>query len=407
MSRTLLAVALTLLAALFAAAPGARAHVRSESHSVWEIDGGHVDLVMTLPTLETARLAPGRGQPSDAELERYLLQRVYPLAGGRRCALVPPVQALGARPGYRRLDFTFACPGAAGRGAADLAIRFQAFFDLVPSHLDYAQIQNAQTGEFTEQLLTRDRQTIEVTGGEAARLKAAGFLDFVRMGVMHILTGVDHMSFLVGLVLISRRVKDLLFVISGFTLGHSLTLALAVTGVLRPQADDIDALVALTIALIGLENVALQAKRPGAVALGFAGSLAVMAALKLAGFGALPVLLLAGAGLFGANYLLASGQVRDAARVRLAITMVFGLIHGFGFAAGLLDEPLPPERLGELLLGFNVGVELGQLTVVGAVGGLALTLGRLKLAPPRPIVVDAAASLLVGVGAFWFVTRAF
>jgi len=272
--------------------------------------------------------------------------------------------------------------------------------------VNYAQVQNAQSGAFTEQLVTRDRQTVQVTGGEADRLKAAGFFDFVRMGVVHILTGVDHMAFLVGLVLVSRRLKDLLFVVTGFTLGHSLTLALAVTGVVRPQADFIDALVALTIALIGLENVAIEARRPAMVAAAFALALAAMVALKLSGVGALPALLLLGAGLFGANYLLISGQVRDAARLRLAITLVFGLIHGFGFAAGLLDEPLPPERLAELLLGFNVGVEIGQLTVVGAVVGAAWGLARLKLAPPRPITVDAAAASLFGVAVFWFVTRA-
>jgi hypothetical protein len=142
------------------------------------------------------------------------------------------------------------------------------------------------------------------------------------------------------------------------------------------------------------------------VAAGFAFALAAMVALKLSGVGALPALLLLGAGLFGANYLLISGQLHDAARLRLAITLVFGLIHGFGFAAGLLDEPLPPERLAELLFGFNVGVEIGQLTVVGAVWGLAWSLGRLKLALPRPIVVDGAAAALVGVGVFWFVLRA-
>jgi len=388
-----------LAAALFAAA-AASAHVRSESHSVWEINGRNVDLVMTLPSLETARLGRG-GQPSDAELAHYLAARVYPLADGRRCALVPPVQALGARPGYRRFDLTYVCPGD-----RNLAIRTQAFFDVAPGHVNYAQVQNAQSGAFIEQLVTRDRQTVQVTGGEADRLKTAGFFDFVRMGVVHILTGVDHMAFLVGLVLVSRRLKDLLFVVTGFTLGHSLTLALAVTGVVRPQADYIDALVALTIALIGLEIVAIEARRPATMAAAFTVALAAMIALKLVGVGALPALLLLGAGLFGANYLLISSQVRDAARLRLAITLVFGLIHGFGFAAGLLDEPLPPERLAELLFGFNVGVEIGQLTVVGAVLGLAWGLGRLKLAPPRPITVDAAAASLVGVAVFWFVTRA-
>jgi len=396
---------LLVLAAALLGATTTAAHVRSESHSVWEINGRHVDLLMTLPVLETARLSRG-GQPSDAELATYLAARVYPLADGRRCAPVPPVQALGARAGYRRFDLTFVCPSV-----HNLAVRNQAFFDVAPGHVNYAQIQNAQVqgggaGAFTEQLITRDRQTVQVTGGEADRLKAAGFLDFVTMGVVHILTGIDHMAFLVGLVLISRQLKDLLFVVTGFTLGHSLTLALAVTGVIRPQADFIDALVALTIALIGLENVAIQAHRAKAVAAGFAVALAAMIALRLAGVGALPPLLLLGAGLFGANYLLISGQVHDAARLRLAITLVFGLIHGFGFAAGLLDEPLPLERLAELLLGFNVGVEIGQLTVVSTVWGLAWSLVRLRLAPPRPIVVDGAAASLVGVGLFWFVTRA-
>src|SRR6202012_2726852 len=113
-----------------------------------------------------------------------------------------------------------------------------------------------------EQLITNEHQTIDVTGGEGGRLKNASFLEFIRMGMMHIFTGIDHMSFLLGLVLISRRLRDLVFVVSGFTLGPSPTLALAVTGVIRPHAEYIDALVALTIVLIGAENIAEQTRRP-------------------------------------------------------------------------------------------------------------------------------------------------
>ena len=111
---------------------------------------------------------------------------------------------------------------------------------------------------------------------------------------MHILTGVDHMSFLLGLILISRRLKDLAFVVTGFTLGHSATLALAVTGIVRPHAEYIDALVALTIALIGAENIAVSLKRPGTIALAFGGTLILMALLQLLGAGGLPALLLLG-----------------------------------------------------------------------------------------------------------------
>jgi len=124
---------------------------------------------------------------------------------------------------------------------------------------------------------------VDVTGGEGGRLKSARFVEFIRMGMMHIFTGVDHMSFLLGLVLISRRLRDLVFVVTGFTLGHSLTLALAVTGVLRPHAEYIDALVALTIALIGAENIVVQTQKPRLVALAVGGSLALMAVLQWLG----------------------------------------------------------------------------------------------------------------------------
>jgi hypothetical protein len=189
--------------------------------------------------------------------------------------------------------------------------------ELIPSHTDFAQVQNAETGEFVEQLFTLEHQTIDVTGGETEHLKNARFSEFVLMGVMHIFTGIDHMSFLLGLVMISRRVRDLMLVVTGFTIGHSLTLALAVTGVLRPHGEYIDALVALTIALIGAENVVALNKRPTAVSLIAGGSLAIMMLLRWAGWGELPVLLLLGAGLFCANYLMISGNMRDAGRLRL------------------------------------------------------------------------------------------
>jgi hypothetical protein len=383
-------------------APAAGAHTRSQSHSVWEINGPEVDLVMTIPAIEADRLARDRVSPSDERLEAYLAERVYPIAAGVRCAIVPPVEALSATAGFRKLDFTFRCPPS-----SELQIHSGAFFDLVSSHTNFAQVQNAASGEFTEQLITLEHQTVEVTGGEGSRLKSARFVEFIRMGMLHIFTGVDHMSFLLGLVLISRRLRDLVFVVTGFTIGHSLTLALAVTGVLRPHAEYIDALVALTIALIGAENIVVQTRRPAAVALIVGASLALMGLFRALGFGGLPSLLLLGAGLFTANYLMISGRLRDAGRLRILITLVFGLIHGFGFAADLLELQLPPERLAELLVGFNLGVEIGQLMLVGAATLLAAAAVRLRLALPRRLVVDVASSFLVGLGIFWFVTRSY
>ncbi|MDP9011423.1 MAG: HupE/UreJ family protein [Pseudomonadota bacterium] len=388
--------------AALCAAGAVHAHTRSQSHSVWEINGVNVDLVMTIPSIELESLGSGNEPPADEQVENYLLPRVYPMAGGARCAPVPPVEALSATAGYRKYDFTFKC-----ETPDNLQIHSGAFFDWVPSHTNFAQVQNAATGEFTEQLITNEHQTVEVTGGSGSRLKSARFFEFIRMGTMHIFTGVDHMSFLLGLVLISRRLRDLVFVVTGFTIGHSLTLALAVTGVLRPHAEYIDALVALTIALIGAENIVVQTQKSTLIAIVVAVFMGAMAVVEWLGFGGLPSLLLLGAGLFTANYLMISGRLPDAGRLRMLITLVFGLIHGFGFAADLLQLQLPPERLAELLVGFNVGVELGQLTLVIGATLLVVVLRKFRLALPRPVVVDVASAFLVGLGVFWFVSRSY
>jgi hypothetical protein len=89
------------------------------------------------------------------------------------------------------------------------------------------------------------------------------------------------------------------------------------------------------------------------------------------------------------------------------VTLVFGLIHGFGFAADLLESRLPKQKLAEILVGFNLGVEFGQLTIVVLLTGLVALLARLKLTLPRPIVTDVLASGLVLIGTFWFVSRSF
>jgi hypothetical protein len=177
--------------------------------------------------------------------------------------------------------------------------------------------------------------------------------------------------------------------------------------VLRPNGQYIDALVALTIALIGAENVGDSTHRPLPVALSLGGILAALALAKLLGVTAitLPTLILAGGALFAISYLMMTGQMRDAGRVRVLVTLIFGLIHGFGFASNLLEMQLPARRTAELLFGFNVGVEIGQVSVVLTALLIAQLLKGMKLAIPRPLFGDLAASFLVGEGLVWFVTR--
>jgi hypothetical protein len=258
-----------------------------------------------------------------------------------------------------------------------------------------------------EQLFTQTNTRLDLTASQGGKFKSAGFIDFVQMGIMHIFTGVDHMSFLLGLVLISRRLRDLVFVVSGFTLGHSITLALAVTGIIRPHGQYIDALVALTIALVGVENIVVSLERPTRIALATGAFLLVMTLLSVMGIGVLPPELLLGTAIFSAAYLLISGQLHESGRLRMVVTTIFGLIHGFGFAADLLEARLPPEKLAQILFGFNIGVEVGQLAIVITVSGLVVLARRIRLATPRPITVDLLGSALIAEGVAWFVSRSF
>jgi hypothetical protein len=377
------------------------AHTKSTTYSVWRIEGLAVHLTFTVPMTESVRLAqPGEQQPPNERVAAYITQHLSVNAGSKNCPMNAQPKALTATVQFRRFETSFRCPAA-----TDIQLHDSAFFELVPSHVNLAQIETSD-GRFVEQLFTKDSQTLSTSGKDEA-MRDAGFLQYVQMGIMHIFTGVDHMSFLLGLVLISRRLRDLVFVVTGFTIGHSVTLALAVTGIIRPHAEYIDALVALTIAMIGAENIAVATHRPGAVAIGVGGVLLAMAMGSVAGFGGLPPLLLLGAGLFSSNYLMLSGHLRDAARLRLIVTLVFGLIHGFGFAADLLQLRLPAGKLVSILFGFNIGVEIGQLTLVFVLLAAVWVLVRTRLALPRPIVVDTVAAGLVALGMYWFVSRSY
>jgi hypothetical protein len=377
-------------------------HTKSETQSVWRIVGSTVHVAYTIPEIEIPRLAKNGVPPSEADVTDYVRKNVTVLHGNEQCQRTEDVRAVSASTGFRRFEFTYRCPDAQG-----MKIHSSAFFPIVPTHVTYAQV-ITDKGDFISQLLTADQQTLELsTASGQSPLQNASFFQYVVMGIMHIFTGYDHQVFLLGLVLISKRVRDLIFVITGFTVGHSITLALATLGIIRPHAEFIDALIGLTIALIASENVGDSNQRSGTIASVVGSGLLLMALGKMAGLGGLPVYLLVGAAIFAVNYLMLSGHLKDAGKLRLVVTMVFGLIHGFGFAANLLEMQLPTGRMAELLVGFNLGVEIGQLTLVCALLGAIWLLSKAKLTLPRPIVVDVASACVAGIGIYWFVSRSY
>jgi hydrogenase/urease accessory protein HupE len=200
-----------------------------------------------------------------------------------------------------------------------------------------------------------DADAAAVDGAPAPAAKKAsplpGALSFFRLGVEHILTGWDHLVFLLGLVLLRARVKQLLAVVTAFTVAHSITLALAVLGVFTPSSRIIEPAIALSIAYVGVENF----------------------------------------------------FVKDGSK-RWRITFPFGLIHGFGFAGALRAIDLPRAEIPGALVSFNLGVEAGQLGVMLVVLPLVFLLrDRQRWFDPRGVRV--VSGVVAGVGALLFVAR--
>ena len=192
-------------------------------------------------------------------------------------------------------------------------------------------------------------------------LKAPGKWDklvaigrYVLVGFHHIIPeGQDHILFVLGLFLFSARIKPLLWQVSAFTLAHSITLGLALYGVIRLPSSVTEPLIAASIVFVAVENI------------------------------------------FG----------KGLQAWRYAIVFCFGLIHGLGFASAFANAGLPRQDFLIGLVGFNLGVECGQLTVIA---GAFLAVGWFRHRPwYRKAIVIPASSVIALVAAFWTIQRIF
>lgn len=178
-------------------------------------------------------------------------------------------------------------------------------------------------------------------------------------GVQHILSGLDHILFVLGLALLGGGWKSILKVLTAFTVAHSLTLIAASTGTIHGNPRIVEPLIALSIVALAIEGMKL-----------------------------------------------AKGPKEDNVSLRVVIAFGFGLIHGLGFAGGLTELGLKGNQLVRNLVLFSAGIELGQLAILAPA---LVLLGMLaKASKERAIQFSLATSVCLGmIGCFWFVERVF
>ena len=195
---------------------------------------------------------------------------------------------------------------------------------------------------------------IPLSGG-AAKTPVEAFMEYIPVGFTHILPkGLDHILFVLGLFFLSPRVKPLLLQVSVFTVAHTITLALGALGMVSVSAAIVEPLIALSIVFVAVENI-------------FARKLHTWRSFVIFGF---------------------------------------GLLHGLGFASVLGEFGLPASQFLPALIGFNVGVELGQLAVIAAAYlGVRLWFGRHPKYRGR-VAIPASVTIAM-IGGYWFVERVF
>jgi hypothetical protein len=396
---------LVVAAVVTFAAGAASAHTRSQSFSSWRILGGDVRVTFSVTSLETTRLAAVESEAYELEelLTAHLGRRLSARAADAPCPPIGTPRALRAGKGYVRAEWEFRCPTE-----GPIEISSEAFFEVAPSHVHYARIRVGDDPP-VERLFTATDRAVTIGTGEASERRATGasFWAYLALGVEHILAGFDHLAFLLALLLLCRRVREVVFMVTGFTIGHSITLSLAALGVLEPNVPVIEAMIGFTIAVVAAENIGVTARASRAVAWAAGGILGALTVVAATGNVPLSPLTVGGLTLFAACYLPLSHSRRQAARLRPTLTLLFGLIHGCGFAAVLLQIGLPTDRLIPALLGFNVGVEIGQLCVVGAVALAATAVRPFIGQAPARLAFDSLSAALCALGLFWFVERGY
>jgi hypothetical protein len=182
-----------------------------------------------------------------------------------------------------------------------------------------------------------------------------GFVQYIPVGFDHIVPkGLDHILFVLGLFFLSTRMRPLLVQVSAFTVAHTVTLALGALGYVQVPATIVEPIIAASIVFVAVENIFSQ----------------------------------------------------GLSRWRPVIVFCFGLLHGLGFASVLGEFGLPEGAFVPALIGFNVGVELGQLFVIGVAFALVGLWFRDRPWYRARIAVPASAAI-AAVGAWWVVERVF
>ena len=352
------------------------AHKPSDSYLTLDVDGATItgqwdialrdlDFAIGLDTDQDGAITWREVRTQHAAIASYALSRLTLGPAASPCQPVVTEQLIDNHSdgAYAVLRFSATCANA----LTALDIGYRLFADIDPAHRGLLKLSAA--GTTSTAILAADVPSRPLP--LVAPSKAAQFAEYVKEGMLHIWAGFDHILFLLALLLPAVLVRssvpgetwtaapnfraafiDVLKIVTAFTLAHSITLSLAVLGVISLPSRLVESAIAASVLLAALNNV-----RPL---------------------------------VFG---------------MRWAIAFLFGLVHGFGFASVLTDLGLPQDSLVLALVAFNVGVELGQLAIVAVFLPVAYSMRGTRIY--QRVVMIGGSLVVAAVATLWLLERAF
>ena len=309
------------------------------------------------------------------------------------------IKELNSKEGSLNLSLNFECPSN-----KEIKIINNALFNLVQSHIHIARIY-IDNNLYTEKALFFNDQSIDLNEEKENNSFSNSFYKFFSLGLDHILSGYDHLLFILGLLLLVTNLKRLLLVITGFTIGHSLTLSLSVINIIQVKSSLVEALIGYTIMFVGLEYL-YKENNDHRVSMIFITTLSLLLLI----FGNLinpnfPYFLIFGILLFSLGYFYLLKNLNSENNLLSIITIIFGLIHGFGFGGFLLGSKISSENIFSGLLGFNFGVEVGQIIFVLLILLIYKLLMTLKITKIIEVMKNLSFFAVVFFGFFFFIQR--
>ncbi len=376
------------------------AHTKSVSYSTWNIQEDQIILNFTVSSREITKLREYQiNYPNlNDSLKSHLIQKIH----SDQIKSEPLINVLNTEIGMTGLSLIFDT-NQFEKYIFDMNI----FFEEIPSHIHYARI-NHHMGQMRTLVLNQNNHEI-IIFSELNAVEEQEWFDsfkqYIGLGFTHILEGIDHLLFLLALLILCKSFKSLVFAATGFTIGHSLTLGLAASDIVIPQVNIIESLIGWTIILASIESINLPRHELRKIQSGVLLIVIAMILLSALNINELKIGFILGLGMLTLAILKLGEEPDQAEKLRPILAIIFGTIHGFGFANILSEISLDRTNFLISLLGFNIGVEIGQILVLVIMWSLMSFLATKILSNNIKKITGLVSSILCSIGLYWFLTR--